>query len=148
MNGHRLGSIVLLAGGVALLFAGLASALGFSVGGMIASAAAIAALLYAGGAWFGAAAQSDHGVILFTHTLTVASGPMAGRAVWDVFGNAVRPGIEEGCRKALAGQASRFNCGALRFAASPVRSSEGAIVYGLLLSGAAAEAEATATPAA
>ena len=147
MNGHRLGSFVLLAGGVALVFAGLASALGYSLSGMIASGAAIVALLYAGGAWFGAASQSDRTVLLFTHALLVASGPMAGRAVADLFADGMRSGIEEGCRKALLGQSSRFTCASRLFAASPVRSSEGAVVYGLLLSGAAAEAEAaTAKP--
>jgi hypothetical protein len=44
----------------------------------------------------------------------------------------------------LAGRGARFAIGAARFAASPVRSQEGAVVYGLLLSGEAAAAEASA----
>ena len=85
-------------------------------------------------------------MVLFTHALTVASGPMAGRGVSELFAEGMQARIEEGCRKALAGHASRFSCGSRPFAVSPVQSSEGAVVYGLLLSGAAAEAEAgTAT---
>jgi len=145
MNGHRVGSIVLVTGGVALVFAGLASGLGYSPGGVIASGAAIVALLYAGGVWFGGASQADRSVLLFTRALAVASGPLAGRAVADLFASGMRAGIEEGCRKALLGEPSRFTCGSQVFTASPVRSPEGAIVYGVLLSGTAARADADAT---
>ena len=55
MTQRRAGSLVLLAGGLVLIFAGVSAALDFSVGGMVATAAAITALLYAGGVWFGAA---------------------------------------------------------------------------------------------
>ena len=132
-----------------LVFAGVASALGFSWWGMLASVAAIVALLYAGGVWFGAPPPSDSAVVLFTHTLVVASGPHTGRPLTALYPHANRTALEDGCRKGLAGHASRFTCDSQRFAVSPVRSAEGAVVYGLLLSGAAAAAEASAvTPVA
>ena len=128
------------------MFAGVASALGYSYGGMLATAAAVVALLYAGGVWFGASTTTDRSVILFTHALTVASGPMAGRPVGELFPDAMRAAIDEHCRRALDGQSTRFTCGAAAqpFAVSPVRSAEGAIVYGVLLSGAPADAETSA----
>ena len=86
MDLHRAGSLVALAAGIALVFAGLSSGLGFSITGMIASATAIAALLYAGGVWLGAAPQSaDPQVVLFTPGLMVAFGPSAGRPIGELF---------------------------------------------------------------
>ena len=139
MNINRAGSFVLLAGGVVLVFAGLSSALGFSLSGIIASTAAITALLYAGGVWFGEAPRADPSVVLFTPALTVAGGPFTGRAVKDLFPDATRAEIEVRCRAALAGAPSYFTCGSgpgrRRFSTTPVRDAAGAIVYGLLLSG-------------
>jgi hypothetical protein len=136
MNANRVGSSVLLAGGVVLVFAGLTSALGFSTASAVASAAAIVALLYAGGVWFGAAARTDLSVVLFTPQLTVAAGPLAGRALPDQFPHAARQEIESRCRAALTGASQRFDGGGQSFEAAPVRSAEGAIVYGILISGA------------
>ena len=141
MNTHRVGSFVLLAGGVVLVFAGLSSALGFSPIGMMASVAAIVALLYAGGIWLGTnPAAADSQVILFTRRLEAASGAAVGRSIVDQFPKETRASIEEQCRAALDGRSARFTCGGRGYAVSPVRSPEGAIVYGLLLSGRAAEA--------
>jgi hypothetical protein len=149
MNSHRAASLVLLGGGLVLVFAGVASALGFSWWGMLASVAAIVALLYAGGVWFGAAPAADSSVVLFTHTLVVASGPHAGKPIADLYPGANRKALEDGCRAALTGRATRFASASQRFAASPVRSQEGAVVYGLLLTGAAAAVEASSlTPVA
>ena len=133
----------MLCGGVALVFAGLASSLGFSVSAVVASAAAIAALLYAGGVWFGAPATSDTSVVLFTHSFTVASGPHAGRAIADLYPSIPRAEIDDACRRALGGEATRFTSAAGLFSASPVRSADGAVVYGLLLSGPVAAADVT-----
>src|SRR5262249_30751701 len=65
MQSHRVGSTVLLAGGVFLVFGGISSALGFSTSGIVASLAAVAALLYAGGVWFGAAPHADPSILVF-----------------------------------------------------------------------------------
>ena len=139
MNGHHTGSSVLLAGGVVLVFAGLSSALGFSLTGIFASTAAIAALLYAGGVWFGEARRADPSVVLFTPTLKVAGGPLAGRPVADLFPATMRGDIDARCRDALAGTVSHFTCGSGRgrasFSTTPVRDAAGAVAYGLLLSG-------------
>jgi hypothetical protein len=79
-------------------------ALGFSTAGIVVSAAAIAALLYAGGVWFGAApSREEPSVVLFTPDLTIASGPSAGRAVADVLRAIDRRELESRCREALAG---------------------------------------------
>src|SRR5215211_6683037 len=85
MNSHRIGSYFLLAGGMLLVFVGLTSALGYSASGVVASAAAIAALLYAGGVWFGGSPRADASVLLFTPAIIVAAGPLAGRRVVDLF---------------------------------------------------------------
>ena len=143
MNSHRIGSSVLLAGGVVLVFAGLSSALGFSMTGMFASTAAITALLYAGGVWFGEAPRADPAVVLFTPALVIANGPLTGRPVADMYPASIRREIESHCRAALGGQTSRFSCepgGA--FQATPVRSADGAVIFGLLLSGSLARSRA------
>lgn len=143
MQSHRAGSTVLLAGGVFMVFAGLSSALGFSLSGMIASTAAIAALLYAGGVWFGDAPHVDPAVVLFTPALVIASGPLAGRPVADIYPETIRREIEARCRAALAGQASHFSCEpGHEFQATPVRSADGAVIFGLLLSGSLARVRA------
>ena len=136
MSSHRIGSFVLLAGGVLLVFAGLTSALGFSMWGVVASTAAIVALLYAGGVWFGGAPPADVSVVLFTPQLTVAAGPLAGRTLADLFPRAARQDLESHCRAALTGQSLRFVGDAgQRFDVAPVRSADGAIVFGVLISG-------------
>jgi hypothetical protein len=140
MTTHHLGSSVLLAGGVVLVFAGLSTALGFSVSGMFASAGAIAALLYAGGVWFGAAPRTDRSLVLFTPDMLIASGPLTGRPVTALFPDAMRLEVEDACRHAIDGRAASFRSGPgsrqETFEASAVRTSEGVVVYGLLLSGA------------
>jgi hypothetical protein len=136
MNTPRAGSTVLLGGGVFLVFAGLSSALGFSLSGMIASAAAIAALLYAGGVWFGEPPREDYTIVLFTPALVIANGPLAGRPIADLYADTMRREIESRCRAALDGHPSHFSCAPGReFHATPVRSADGAVMFGLLLSG-------------
>jgi len=145
-HAHRAGSYILLAGGVLLVFAGLASALAFSFAGIVASAAAIAALLYAGGVWFGGASDADASVILFTPRLTVAAGPLTGRAVLDLFPPGMRAAIDTHCRAALTGVSSRFSpADGKTFDAAPVRGADGLIVYGILIAGAARPEPAAAT---
>ena len=137
-SAHRIASFVLLAGGVLLVFAGLTAALGFSTSGVIASAAAIAALLYAGGVWLGPSARADLSVVLFTPELTVAAGPLAGRAVVDLYPLPMRKEIDARCRAAIGGQGQRFTPAAGRtFEAAPIRSADGAVVYGVLIADAA-----------
>lgn len=144
MNRHYAGSSVLLAGGVVLVFAGLSSALDFSLAGMVASTAAIAALLYAGGIWFGETPRLDPSLVLFTRTLAVAGGPLVGRPLHDLFPHALRAEIDARCLEALAGGACHFTCGSgtgrVSFSATPVHDATGAVVYGLLLSGSLAGA--------
>ena len=148
MNRHHAGSSALLAGGVVLVFAGLSSALGYSMAGIVASLAAIAGLLYAGGVWFGGTSRADASLLLFTPALAVARGPLAGRAVGELFPNHMRTEIEARCRDALAGAPAYFACGAgadrITFSVTPVRDAAGAVTHGLLLSGELAAAAAAA----
>jgi hypothetical protein len=139
MSPHQIGSSVLLAGGVLLVFAGLTTALGVSVSGIVASSAAIAALLYAGGVWFGGAQRPDVSVVLFTPQLLVAAGPLAGRRVVDLFPADVRGALETHCLAALTGESQRFAAAdGQTFEAAPVRRADGAVVYGVLITAAAA----------
>ena len=127
---------MLLAGGVFLVFAGLSSALGFSMSGMIASTAAIAALLYAGGVWFGEPPREDYTLVLFTPALVIANGPLAGRPVTDLYAETTRREIESRCRAALEGHASHFSCTpGSELHATPVRAADGTVMFGLLMSG-------------
>lgn len=142
---QRVGSWVLLVGGIVLVFAGLTSALGFSTSGIVASAAAIAALLYAGGVWVGGSPRVDDSVLLFTPELTVAVGPLAGRAVVDLFPIPLRKEIDAQCRAALAGRSNRFSSAAGQtFEAAPVHGADGLVVYGILICGAPTSVRAAA----
>ena len=143
MTNARAGSVVILVVGVVLVFAGLSAALDFSIAGMVASSAAIAALLYAGGVWLGGAPQcGDPQMVLFTRQMKVASGRSAGRDVRELFSDGMTADIEEACRQALDGHARRFAAGGQTFVVSPIRSPEGSVVYGVLLSGEVADAAA------
>ena len=76
---RRLASSALLVGGLLVVFASISAVLDFSGAGMVASLALIAALLYAGGVWFGSPpsiippAGADR-VIVFDRALRVAAG--------------------------------------------------------------------------
>jgi hypothetical protein len=138
----RLLSLLMLASGIALVFGGFNSALGFTLPGMVASLAAIAALLYAGSAWFGAPpavpvpAGADT-VIVFDRDLHIAAGPAYGTPLLNQFPPALRPEIEVRCRAALRGESTRFVCSVgsqrLVFDAAPVTSVTGVVLYGILI---------------
>src|SRR4051812_27947096 len=142
--GRHLASSVLLAAGIVLTFTGLSSALGFTTGGMIASVAAIAALLYAGGTWLGGApglAPAGAGsVLLFDRSLRVASGATPGAFVMAQFPEPIRPEIEAHCRAALRGEHAHFVCehrnARFVFDVAPVQSVDGVVLYGVLMTGA------------
>lgn len=149
-------SLLLLLAGVALTFLGLSSALGFTPAGMLASVAAIAALLYAGGVWFGrpaVPALADRGaIIVFDRSLSVASGPASGSQIAAQFPPAIRSTVDSHCLSALMGEASHFVCddGAARFVldAAPVRDAAGVVIFGVLIPGSAAGVEVAASSAA
>jgi hypothetical protein len=140
----RHASSLLLASGIAVVFAGLSAALGFTVGGMIASVAAIAALLYAGGIWFGgvpttmAVAGADT-VIVFDRSLRITAGGAPGASVLLRFPEPLRPEIEMRCHLALRGEHTHFDCehgGArLSFDIAPVQTVSGTVIYGILIAG-------------
>jgi hypothetical protein len=143
---HNAASSVLLACGVVLTFAGLSSALGFTPSGMLASAAAIAVLLYAGGVWLGRppipVSAGAATIVVFDRALRVASGPGAGSPVSAAFPDAIRSDIERHCLAALGGEPSHFVCehGPARFAfdVAPVRNIAGVVLFGVLITGSGA----------
>jgi hypothetical protein len=131
-------STVLFIAGVALLFAGITRAVGFSLAGVIATAAAVGALLYAGAVWFGRPRERCSAVI-FTRELIVAAGERAGSGIGDLVPVAVSAEVIARCRAALDGQGSAFapvsDPSRRTFEALPIRSADGAIACGLLLIG-------------
>ena len=140
-------STALMMSGVALVLFGFKTALGSTVSGVIASVAAIVALLYAGAVWFGAGAPRpgpdlsaswSSPLIVFDRDGRIVSGAEKGRPVASLFPEVIRPEIEQRSTAALAGTSVRFAClyngQAILLDALPVRSADGTIVYGILLS--------------
>jgi hypothetical protein len=151
----RLLSSLLLASGIVLVFTGLAASLGFTLGGMLASIAAIAALLFAGGVWFGhapamPAPAGAETVVIFDRDLAVATGLTAGASILDRFPEPLRPEIERRCRAALRGESSRFTCDVggrrLQLETAPVPTASPFVLYGILIT--ATGVTAPALPAA
>jgi hypothetical protein len=120
---------------------------------MIASIALIAALLYAGGLWFGgvsttlATAGSDL-VIVFDRSLKVTAGPAPGTSLLLQFPESLRPEIEMRCRLALRGEHTHFECehagSRIAFDIAPVQSIQGMVLYGVLISGSGTRVRAAA----
>jgi hypothetical protein len=138
----RLASSLLLAAGMVMVFAGLSAALGFTVPGMLASLAAMTALLYAGGVWFGQSAAADAPcVIVFDTTLRISGGPLAGQPLVAQFPLLMRGEIQRRCEEAIRGTHSRFTCSdgwrSRTFDAAPVLSGHQSVVCGVLIEGAA-----------
>lgn len=140
----RLASSLLLATGIVLVFAGLSAALGFSVGGMVASVAVIATLLYAAGVWFGPAPPSvvpsgAETVIVFDRSLHIVAGATPGTPLLTQFPAALRDEVEAHCRAALRGEHSHFTCeiGGRQVAVdiAPIQTIAGAVLYGVLIAG-------------
>ncbi len=152
---RRFASSLLLAVGLVLVFGGLSNSLGFSVGGMAASLAAIAALLYSGAVWFGAPppvafpAGADT-VVVFDHRLRVAAGAGQGTSLLTLFPDPIHAKIAEHCHVALRGEHTHFLCEhgghRLAFDASPVPSATGAVHYGVLVCRTGARIAAVAGP--
>ena len=108
---NRVASSVLFASGIGLVLLGLSAALGFTLPGIVASVAAVAALLYAGGVWFGDRADvAAPSVLVFDRDLNVIGGPHAGEPVVSRFPEPMREEIAHRCAGAVAGQPSRFIC--------------------------------------
>jgi len=133
--------LALLAGGIVVVFFGLNTLVGFSAGGMLVSAAAVAALMYSGAAWFGSAAPSSHPqrdrIFVFDRSLREACGPRRGQPISAAFPLPERAMLEAECWAALAGEGGRFTCGdersGIQFDVLPVRTIDGAISYGILI---------------
>jgi hypothetical protein len=138
-------AFVLLFVGVVLVFLGLTRGLGITPYSVLVSIVAIAALLYTGGIWFGGSpprtrvtsATGDGSPILFDIQGRFVSGPHAGQPVASWFPEALRAEVERHCAAVLAGRSERFayicDGNPMVFEALPVRSADGAVVYGLLV---------------
>lgn len=151
----RILSSALLAIGVLLVFAGFTASLGFTPVGMVASLAAIAALLYAGAAWQDSsprppgAASLPQPFLVFDLDRRIVTGPATGQPLGSQFPEAIRAEIERRGAAALAGASERFQClhegRAIALHVYPVRRADGTIVYGILLPAEPAAAAATAS---
>jgi hypothetical protein len=146
-------SSILLAGGIVTILAGLSAAFAFTTSGIVASVVLVAALLYAGGLWFGGSSQRIAApgadvVIVFDRSLKITAGPAPGTSVMMQFPEALRSEIEMRCRLALRGEHTHFECehaGArLAFDIAPIQSTHGVVMYGVLISGTGMIAPATA----
>jgi hypothetical protein len=118
----------------------MSSALNFSLPGIIATLATIAGLLYAGGVWFGGAMPGEPSVLIFDRHLIIVSGAYAARPIGDLFPLGVRRDVEQRCREAFDGRSTRFSipgdADRRRFEVAPIRTADGLVAYGILLSGA------------
>jgi hypothetical protein len=141
---RRVVSALLLVCGIVLVFAGLSSALGFTLIGATASIAAIVALLYAGAVWFGGAPMplvpaGGGTVTVFDRSLHIATGFAPGVSVLTQFPERLRPEIEVRCRAALRGEYSHFDCehggAGVSFEIAPVQTLHGLVLYGVIISG-------------
>lgn len=144
-NVRQVLAFVLLLAGFTLVFLGLTRALGVTPLGIFVSVVAVAALLFTGGIWFGGRAPrppvisaiGDGSLILFDVHGRLVSGANAGEPVASRFPEAVRFEVERHCATVLAGHPARFPCTCdgkpVVFEALPVRSADGAIVYGLFV---------------
>jgi hypothetical protein len=115
---------MLLLAGVGLVFTGMSSALNFSLPGIIAAVATIAGLLYAGGVWFGGATVGETSALIFDRRLIIVGGAHPGRPIGDAFDG-------RSTRFSIPGETERR-----RFEVAPIRSADGFVAYGILLSGA------------
>jgi hypothetical protein len=156
----RLASAGLLGVGVLLVLFGLNAALGFALGGAIASLAVIGALLYSGAIWFAPSAPAYAEAlasqaalpdaeftapVVFDRDGRVVSGAECGQALSARFPEALRAEVNQRCAAALAGVAGRvagdYFGRPVTFEFLPVRSGNGSVVYGLLVA-----SEAIAAP--
>jgi hypothetical protein len=153
----RFATSLMLACGVGLLFVGLSAAMGFTAAGMVASVTAIAALLYAGGVWFGAlpgalAPAGTETVIIFDRSLHIAGWSFARGSVLLQFPEPLRPELEVRCRAALRGERTHFVCtygGArLAFDFAPVHTFEGVVLHGVLITGSSPRVSRVPVPSA
>ena len=138
-------SSTLLVVGVGLVLLGFNRALDSTAGGLLASIAAVAALLYAGAVWLGPRLPPRRGMgsslpelVVFDRRGIVVSGPGLGGPVSALFPEASRGEIDRRAVAAIAGATARFTCAyenrTMLFDAVPVRSTDGTVLYGILLS--------------
>lgn len=126
----RLASSLLLAAGLVLVFAGLSTALGYTLVGMLASVGVVAALLYAGGIWFGRGSPTPSPpVTVFDRNLVL----LPGTPLLDGFEETARATVRAQCLAALAGERAQFTAGGRTFDVTPIHTSDGAVLYGALI---------------
>lgn len=142
---QRFVSAALLMLGVALVFLGLTRSLGFTALGVIASVAAIAALLYTGGVWFGgpgprravSAAAHVEGPMLFDARGRLVAGPAAGHPLASQFPESLRLEIERHCAAVFGGRTARLPCTrdgqSLVFDVLPIQDAAGTVIYGIVV---------------
>jgi hypothetical protein len=150
---RRAFSSFLFAAGLVTILTGLSAAFGFGAASIFVSSVLVATLFYAGGMWFGGSSHSIAApgadvVIVFDRSLKVTAGPAPGTSVMMQFPEPLRPEIEMRCRLALRGEHTHFECEhggtRLAFDIAPVQSTQGVVMYGVLISGSGMLAPAAA----
>ena len=124
----RLASSLLLGAGTLLVFSGFSAALGFTVTGVVASVAAVAGLLYAGGVLFGERPSSGT-VLIFDETLTLTCGT----PLLSVFPRGTHDAVRACAIGALAGQRGTFMVGQRSYHVAPVALGTALGRYGAVL---------------
>lgn len=131
----ELAASLLLAAGFGLVFAGLCAALGFTLGGMLASVALIVGLVYAGATWFRAPATAAAALAaVYDQQLEIAPG----LSLLSRYPESLRAELKMHCLAALSGDRVRFTLDGRPFQALPVLDADGVVRYGLLVEGSAA----------
>jgi hypothetical protein len=139
---RRVLSSVLVAAGIVLVLAGLTSALGSGVTGLVASAALVSALLYAGGTWFAppppTAAASM--LVLFDRSGRVVAGSRTGEPLGAYFSPRLGAEIDRHVSTVFAGASVHFvpdPRSATPLVMVPVRATDGTIPLAILTTAAA-----------
>jgi hypothetical protein len=131
-------SIGLLVAGVTLVFVGVTRSVGFSLTGIIASLAAVVALLYSGAVFFGASPAAHSGqrdtIFVFDRTFRLVSGTHKGLPIRAVLSG---EDVESRCSAVFTGKSDRFAYGGtshpMQVDVVPVRDADGTVVFGMLI---------------
>lgn len=138
----RVASSAFLGVGVLLVFFGLNAALNFTAAGAIASIAVIGALLYTGAVWFAPRAAERPATqlttpIVFDRDGCMVSGAARGQLLSAQLPEGIRADVNQRCAAALGGIPGHIACDyqgrSVVFEFLPVRSANGTVVYGLLV---------------
>jgi hypothetical protein len=134
-------SIALLVAGVTLVFVGVTRSVGFSLAGIIASLAAVVALLYSGAVFFGASlaphTEKRDTIFVFDRTIRLVGGAHQGMPIRAVLRGIAEGDLESRCSAVFSGKTDRFAYTAatppMHVDIVPVRDVDGVVVLGMVI---------------